>query len=49
MTNQALDSLIIKDNKDLLDKLRKGIEDTNNGKVCSIEEAYEETKKILAD
>ena len=49
MTNQALDSLIIKDNKDLLDKLRKGIEDTNNGKVCSVEEAYEETKKILTD
>ena len=49
MTNQVLDSLIIKDNKDLLDKLRKGIEDTNNGKVCSVEEAYEETKKILAD
>lgn len=49
MTNQALDSLIIKDNKDLLDKLRKGIEDTNNGKVCSVEEAYEETKKILID
>ena len=49
MTNQAPDSLIIKDNKDLLDKLKKGIEYTNNGKVCSVEEAYEETKKILAD
>ena len=46
MTNQALDSLIIKDNKDLLDKLRKG---TNNGKVCSIEEAYKEVKKILTN
>ncbi len=49
MTNQAPDSLIIKDNKDLLDKLRKSIEDTNNGKVCSVEEAYEEVKKILTD
>ena len=49
MTNKAPDSLIIKDNKDLLDKLRKGIEDTNNGKVCSVEEAYEEVKKILTD
>ena len=49
MTNQAPDSLIIKDNKDLLDKLRKGIEDTNNGKVCCIEEAYKEAKKILTN
>ena len=49
MTNQAPDSLIIKDNKDLLDKLRKGIEDTNNGKVSSVEEAYEEVKEILTD
>ena len=49
MTNQAPDSLIIKDNKDLLDKLKNGIEYTNNGKVCSIEEAYKEVKKILTD
>lgn len=49
MANQEPYSLIIKDNKDLLDKLKKGIEDTNNGKVCSIEEAYEEVKKILTD
>ena len=41
--------LIIKDDKDLLEKLKKGMEDTNNGKVCSIEEAYEEVKGILAN
>ena len=49
MTNQALDSLIIKDNKDLLEKLKKGMDDTDNGKVCSIEEAYKEVKKILTN
>lgn len=49
MTNQAPDSLIIKDNKDLLDKLSNGIEDTDNGKVCFIEEAYKEVKKILTN
>ena len=49
MTKQVPDSLIIKDNKDLLDKLKKGIEYTNNGKVCSIEEAYKEVKKILTN
>lgn len=49
MTNQAPDSLIIKDNKDLFDKLKKGIEYTNNGKVYSIEKAYKEVKKILID
>ncbi len=49
MTNKAPDSLIIKDDKDLLKKLKKGMEDTNNGKVCSVEEAYEEIKEILAN
>lgn len=43
------DSLVIKDDKDLLNKLKKGIEDTDNGKVCSVEEAYEEVKEILAN
>ena len=49
MTNQVPNSLIIKDNKDLLEKLKKGMEDTDNGKVCSVEEAYEEVKGILAN
>ena len=49
MANQVPDSLIIKDNKDLLGKLKRGIEYTNNGKVCSIEEAYEEVKEILTN
>ena len=45
---KAPEDLIIKDDKDLLKKLKKGMEDTANGKVCSVEEAYEEVKEILA-
>ena len=46
---KAPDDLIIKDDKDLLEKLKKGMENTDNGKVCSVEEAYEEVKGILAN
>ena len=46
---KAPDDLIIKDDKDLLEKLKKGMENTDNGKVCSMEEAYEEVKGILAN
>ena len=46
---KALEDLIIKDDKDLLEKLKKGMEDTNNGEVCSIEEAFEEIKEVLAN
>lgn len=49
MTNKAPDNLIIKDNKDLLNKLKKGMEDTKNRKVCTVEEAFEEVKGILAN
>ena len=33
--------------KDLLNKLKKGMEDIENGKVCTVEEAFEEVKGIL--
>ena len=46
---KAPDDLIIKDDKDLLGKLKKGMEDTNNEKVCSVEEAFEEVNEILAN
>lgn len=49
MSNKTPDNLIIKDDKDLLEKLKKGMEDTEDGKVCSVEEAYEEVKGILAN
>ena len=46
---KAPDDLIIKDDKDLSEKLKKGMEDTNNEKVCSVEEAFEEVNEILAN
>lgn len=49
MINTAPDDLVIKDDKDLLNKLKKGMEDTENGKVCTVEEAFEEVKEILAN
>ena len=49
ITTKTSDDLIIKDEKDLLNKLKKGIEDTENKRVCSVNEAYEEIKEILAD
>jgi len=45
----APENLIIKDQKDLIEKLEKGMQDTKNGKVCSIEDAFEEVKEILAN
>lgn len=47
--NNAPQNLIIKSKEDLRNKLIEGIEDTNNGKVCSIEEAFDEVDAILAD
>ena len=49
ITNNAPDELIIKDDKDLLSKLKKGMEDTENGKVYTVEKAFEEVKEILAN
>ena len=42
---KAPDDLIIMDDKDLLKKLKKGMEDTNNKKVCYVDEAFEEVKE----
>ncbi len=47
--SNAPKELIIKDKEDLKKKLKEGIEDTENGNVCSIEEAFEEVKEILAN
>ncbi len=44
--NQAPDSVVIKDKEDLIKKLEKGIESTNNGDVYSLEEVFEEVQKI---
>lgn len=47
--NKAIDELVIKDKEDLIKKLEKGMNDTNNGKVCSLEKAFEEVEEILAN
>ena len=46
-TEKTPNNLIIKNDKDLLNKLQKGIKDTEEGKVCSVEEAFVEVSKIL--
>lgn len=38
--NNAPKDLIIKDKKDLKKKIEEGIQDSENGNVCSIEEAF---------
>ncbi len=46
VVNHAPEELIIKDKEDLIKKLEKGIESTNNGEVYSLEEVFEEVQKI---
>ena len=41
------ENLIIKDKEDLRKKLEEGIEDTDNGRVCSINEAFDEIETML--
>lgn len=48
IVNKAPENLIIKDDKDLLTKLQKGKKDADEGKVCSIEEAFAEVEEILS-
>ena len=40
-------NLIIKDKDDLREKLEEGIKDTDNGKVCSIDDAFDEIETML--
>jgi hypothetical protein len=48
MKEQGLDDIIeYKDKKDLRKKLLKGIKDTDNGNVCTIDEAFSEVEAIL--
>jgi len=49
ITNQAPESVIIKDEDDLRKKLQKGIEATERGEVYSIKEAFDEIEKILVN
>lgn len=45
--NSAPEELIIKDKEDLIKKLEEGIKDTENGNVCTLEEAISEIEKCL--
>ena len=46
--NKGPENLIIKDKNDLRKKLEEGIKDTENGNVCSIDEAFSEIETILS-
>ncbi len=47
--DKAPSDIVIKDEKDLIKKLEEGIEDIDNGKVCTIDEAFEEIESTLND
>ena len=47
--NNAPQNLIIKDKEDLRKKLEEGIRDSENGNVCSLDEAFLEVESILAN
>lgn len=47
-TNSSPKDLIINSNNDLVEKISKGIKDTDDGKVCTIDEAFIEIDEILA-
>ena len=49
ITSKAPKNLIVKDKKDLREKLEEGIKDTENGRVCSLDEAFLEIDSILAE
>ena len=48
VVNNGSKDLTIKEKNDLRKKLEEGIKDTNNGKVCSVDEAFSEIETILA-
>jgi len=48
ITSRAPENLIIKDKKDLRKKLEEGIKDSENGNVCSLDEAFTEIESALA-
>lgn len=45
--NNAPDDLIIKDKEDLRKKILEGIKDIEQGKVCSVDVAFQEVNNIL--
>lgn len=49
ISNNAPKELVIENEQDLIKKLEQGMKDTDNGKTCSIEEAFSEVEEILAN
>ena len=47
ITNQAPESVIVRNENDLREKLEKGIEASDNGDVCSVDEAFDKIEKML--
>ena len=45
--NTAPESVIIKDKKDLIKKIKNGMSDIKNGKVCSVEDAFSEIENTI--
>ena len=45
--DKAPNDLIIKDKKDLRKKIEEGIQDSKDGKVCSMNDVFGEVEKIL--
>ena len=47
--DKAPSDIVIKDKNDLIKKLEEGIEDIDNGRVCTLDEAFEEIESTLND
>ena len=45
--NTAPESVIIKDKKDLIKKIKNRMSDIRNGKVCSVEDAFSEIENAI--
>lgn len=45
--NTAPESVIIKNKKDLRQKIKNGMNDIKNGKVCSVEDAFSEIENAI--
>lgn len=49
ITSKVPEDIVIKDKKDLRKKIEEGIEDTERGNVCSIDEAFADIETGLAE
>lgn len=49
LTNQIPEEITVKDENDLIEKLEKGMEATENGGVCSVDETFDKIEKILVN